>query len=198
MMSYHEKDNAWRISLWDGSRNEVTRKKTMKGIYKSQRTTNCVTPPEKGWTLFGLGRNPAPTCRPIYNSQNVATGTVRASVAANQGGSAGNIRREHVVVAGCGMTEINGVYTKTMEQKYGCPVYIKKEGTRIFQLHRRAVQQNFQQKKYWYINSYNSVKADDSYYRAPLDDKNKKIPPKDGWERIDLGCLPALTLTWHA
>ena len=92
------------------------------------------------------------------------------------------------------MTEVNGVYIKTMEQKYGCPVYAKKEGTRIFQLHRRAVQQ----KKYWYINSYNSVKAHDSYYRAPLDDKNKKIPPKDGWERIDLGCLPAPTLTWHA
>ena len=171
----HKATNFWRIARWDASVN----KSTFHGMYVCLHNANPLTPPEKGWTPLEPSLHPAPTCTPVGLS-NLCIG--------------------YIVVAGCGVSELNAIYTRTDESCYGSPVYtcVYTKGVSIgekqqglgesvtFQIYRRTVQQQ----DYWYIG----ISGSNSFYRAPVGD-NPKIPPKDGWGKIGSGVHPAPNLT---
>ena len=179
----------------------IGRSKDTDGDYTNKNLTlfktscevrNEIIPPEGYdgfWTVAGRTRGgvyPAPKCRVRNNTAN-------------------NV--EQITIEGCGVVDVNGIYTRKAKQSDNAPEYTKKgmwKGSPgVFDIRRGE-----EYGSSWYIGFAADDDCDNPIWRDPIQcfptfytapsGENAWMPPKDEWEvgRRHDGVQPAPKLTW--
>jgi len=114
-----------------------------------------------------------------------STNNQEAGIAASSSSTTATIN--FIVVEGCGISVVNGKYTKLVGQMFdGAPVYSKRSSSKNYIIYRHSISMG---PNNWFISHWNGNistigKASLKYYGSP-NNADSKTPPTNGWVVIE-------------
>jgi len=129
------------------------------------------------------------------NHEALGSGNATSSTAARQSTSVNNVNQ--VIVEGCGLSVLNGIYTKAVRQTFdGAPVPLLFAGAPVY---RKGVYVIYRDSMSmgpcnWFIGGcdgfFSKIGKHNPYYRSP-NNADSMTPPTNGWEVHGFGASPA-------